>query len=427
MLIERIRMLLGAATGLELDRRGVSKAVRSRMRARGDDVLAAYVQQVHAGSAELDALVDEIVVPETWFFREPEAFAAACAIVDTKRARGEPVRILSLPCASGEEPYSMAIALAERGVPEGAYSIDAMDVSAQALSRARAGIYSRNAFRGENLAFRSRWFEQRGDAWHLHFAVREKVRFTRANLLELGVLAPLTRYDIVFCRNLLIYFDEATQAQAIRQLEQLLQPDGVLFSGYAEAPAFCRAGFTQAPYPRAFALVRRASAPRAPALSARATAAVRGRPSGRPLASTLGRAAASATTSTMPAASSAMRTTALPADTKPVQDDLLQRAQRMADDGDLQQAARLYRRYLADVPEAADAHFMLGVLCERMNDLRAANDCLRRAVYLDPAHYEALCHLALLQERLGEHALAQGLRARAARVFRRHQESDSPS
>lgn len=423
MLIERIRMLLGAATGLELDRRGVSKAIRTRMRVRGEYALAAYVQQVHAGSAELNALVDEIVVPETWFFREPEAFAAACAIVDSKRRRSEPVRILSLPCASGEEPYSMAIALAERGVPEDAYSIDAMDVSAQALARARAGVYSRNAFRGENLAFRSRWFAKRGDAWHLHRAVREKVRFTRANLLELGVLAPLARYDIVFCRNLLIYFDNATQVRAIRQLEQLLQPDGVLFSGYAEAPAFCRAGFTQAPYPRAFALVRRASAAHAPTLEARASAAVR--PSSAPLSRSISRSTAAATTMAVPALSTVARSTAAPADAKSSHGDLLQRAQRLADDGELEQAASLYRRYLADVPESADAHFMLGVLSERMNDLGAAADCLRRAVYLDPAHYEALCHLALLQERQGEHALARGLRARAARVFRRHHESES--
>lgn len=420
MLIERIRMLLVAATGMELDRKGVGKAMRARMQAMGEADVARYASRVQQGSTELDALIDELVVPETWFFRQPEAFAAACAIVDCKRNAARPVRILSLPCASGEEPYSIAIALLERGFAARDFSIEGMDISVQALQRARAACYQRNAFRGCDAGFRARWFEQRGESWQLRPEVRQQVRFARANLLEIGHLAPPDRYDIVFCRNLLIYFDAPTQAEAIGQLERLLHPKGVLFSGYAEAPAFCRAGFALAPYPGAFALVRSC----VPALPPHGDRKLTPFPAPSPApfrASPLRRSSlppAGAVGAIVQTVGSA-RPAGQPG---PEQDSLLAQARRLADAGELVLAEQLYLRHLEQAPESAEAYFMLGVLYERMGRLSNAADALRRAVYLEPTHYEALCHMALLQERRGESGLASSLRERAARVYRRLQE-----
>lgn len=411
MLTGAVRALLRNATGLDLDQVSVNKAVRARMQAWGDAQVEVYAARVRPGSDELDALIDEVVVPETWFFREPEAFAAACRVVEEKRAAGTfPVRVLCLPCATGEEPYSLAIALLERGIPHTDFLIQGMDVSKAALQRARRALYQRNAFRGTASGFRERYFKEDEDGYALLPRVRELVEFRRANLFELVAPPSHETYDIIFCRNLLIYFDEATQREAVLQLQKLLRAGGVLFSGHAEVPTFCRHGFATIPLTRAFALIRREQQ------EPRPLAGLQLHPP-RPLCS-LPPPPSSAVSARQAAAPSARPSAAPDGDAA----GLMERARALADQGQLEDATKLFRRCVQLAPECAEGHFMLGLLSERMQDLPAAEEWLRRAVYLDPEHYEALCHLALLRERHGEDVHAHALRRRAARVYQRRQE-----
>ncbi len=272
--------LLREATGIDLGAEVVERALRERMDRLGLAERGAYLALL--GGAELHALVDHVVVPESWMFRNAEAFDAAVAWV-LRCLAAQParqLRILSLPCAGGEEPYSLAMALDRAGIAPGACAIDAMDVSAAAIARARAGRYTRNAFRGRDLAFRDRYFQEDGGEYHLDARIRERVGFSQANLLAPGFARQAGQYDLVFCRNLLIYFDEATVARAVAALDALLARDGILFTGYAELAAVSRHGFAPLPLPGAFAMCR-SDAPSpfdAPARRARRRPATPGRP-----------------------------------------------------------------------------------------------------------------------------------------------------
>lgn len=388
-----LRQLLKDATGLVLSPETVERAVRERMLRLGLDAREDYAPQPR--TPEFEALVDLVVVPESWMFRDPAVFESALRFVQCRLLShpGRQVRLLSLPCAGGEEPYSMAMALARAGIAPSMCRIDAVDLSQAAIERARLGRYTRNAFRGADLAFRDRWFRQDGDEYVIDDALRRYVSFSRGNLLEAAALAKNgARYDLVFCRNLLIYFDEAGRATAAAALQELLADDGLLLSGFAEAPTFCRAGFAPQSLRDTYALQKQS------------VATVRRRPRLTPAepAASLPRAA-------LPAPPPACMADASVA-------ALVAQARSQADAGRLAEAHQTCQEALALQPDLAEAWFLLGMVSECGGQPRAAERHLRRCLYLQPDHYEALCSLALLHELRGDAQDAALLRRRAARV-----------
>jgi chemotaxis protein methyltransferase WspC len=392
------RTLLRQASGLDLSQRTVDRALGERMARCAIADPEQYLEQISA--AELAALIELVVVPESWMFRDADAFAAATAHVQRCLAErpDRVVRLLSIPCAGGEEPYSMAMALSDAGVAPSAFRIEGVDLSAAAIERALAGRYTRNAFRGADLGFRHRHFSRHGDDYQISDALRAQVSFSQGNLLAFDSAAGAGRYDVVFCRNLLIYFDEATTAAAIAVLHALLADDGMLFAGYAEVPAFCRHGFAPLRVPGAFAL-HKAQANVIPAAPVERRLRHR-RPAPQP--------ATPAPEKRLPKAVPAAGAV-----------DLLAQAHRQADQGDYQAAAAACHALLAADPNCSDAYFLLGMVSECQHKPGAADDYWRRCVYLQPDHYEALCHLALLAEQTGDAAQAATFRQRAARIYQR--------
>jgi chemotaxis protein methyltransferase WspC len=399
------RQLLQRETGLDLSEAAAERAVAERMAQLGHSDSAAYLRAIDPN--ELKALIELVVVPESWMFRDADAFAATTRLVRERLAAAPArlVRILSVPCAGGEEPYSIAMALKDAGVAPGATLIEAIDLSEASLERARRGRYTRNAFRGTDLAFRERHFTQDGAEYQISQSLRDQVSFRQGNLLTLDADANAGRYDVLFCRNLLIYFDDATTAAAIAKLRLLLADDGVLFAGYAEVPAFCSHGFAALRLPGAFALQKeeRALAALEPVAPKRVRAAVAVRPAARPA----------------------------PPPPKPVPKPiepglLLERAARLANQGDYAGAAGACHTVLASDPAAAEAYFILGLVSECEGKPGAAGDYWRRCVYLQPDHYQALCHLALLAEHNGDAAQAGVFKQRAARVYERASRKQAP-
>ncbi|WP_374586298.1 protein-glutamate O-methyltransferase CheR, partial [Pseudoduganella sp.] len=264
----KVLATLRSMTGLNLARSTVEHAVQRRMAATGQAARKAYLDALD--EAELRELVELVVVPESWLFRDPAAFAAAVEHVRARQAEGAKiVRILSVPCAGGEEPYSMAMALLDAGVPPQGFVIDAIDISAACVARAQAGVYGRNAFRSQDLAFRERYFTALGEeTYQVDDALRARIRFSQGSILQ-GPLGSARQYDVIFCRNLLIYFDDPTTTAAIERLSAHLADDGILLAGYAEVPSFVRHGFAPLPHRQAFALrkdIKRSGAPARPAL-----------------------------------------------------------------------------------------------------------------------------------------------------------------
>jgi chemotaxis protein methyltransferase WspC len=414
--------LLRRATGLSVSKSVAERAVGQRMEQTGFSDSAAYLQALTP--AEMTQLIELVVVPESWLFRDPQAFYATVELVQERWARGRATRILSIPCAGGEEPYSMAMALRDGGVPKQAFSIDAYDLSPGCIERAQAGVYGRNAFRAQDVAFRERYFTHvADDAYRIIDALREQVSFRQGNLLQFDTATYSRHYDVIFCRNLLIYFDKPTTRAAIHKLSALLADDGMLLAGYAEVPSFCQNGFATLQFRQAFALKKETAAPAA-ALQAAPLPAARTLRSVPP-APRRAAARAAPVTQEAPRTLPVFAPSQQPAQAaQAAQANLLAEARLLADRGQLREAGEKCHAHLARVPEAAEAYFMLGMINELAGKMDLADDYWRRCIYLQPDHYEALCHLALLAERNGNHTAAATLKARAARIYQRRQASN---
>ena len=166
--------------------------------------------------------------------------------------------MLSVPCSSGEEPYSIAMALLSAGFDPDAIAIDAVDVSLEAVRRTREGTYRDGSFRSE-IGEWKQYFRTSARGRELDQRVRSVVRVAHGNLVDASFAPPREQYDVIFCRNLLIYFDAEAQTRALASLAALLAPSGLLVVGSADSFAARRAGFEPLPgFERSF-LFRRKS------------------------------------------------------------------------------------------------------------------------------------------------------------------------
>lgn len=212
-----------------------------RLRAKGLDA-GAYVAQLGAGALpeETRALAGALTVGETFFFRHREQFDALREhvlprlIAANQAARS--LRILSVGCASGEEPYSIAMILeALGGLPGWDVTIVGVDVNPKVLEKAREAAYGAWSLRETGGDQRQRWFRMSGSTYTLVPSIRERVRFQELNLTQ---AAPEfwrdQRFDLVFCRNVLMYLDPSVARQAVARIQQAMSPEAYLFLGHAE-------------------------------------------------------------------------------------------------------------------------------------------------------------------------------------------------
>ncbi|MEH6413496.1 CheR family methyltransferase [Pseudomonas sp. CGJS7] len=386
----------------------VERAVQRRMAACGRADLGQYWQLLRDSALEQQELIEAVVVPETWFFRDNQAFAALARNYDPLWAATRPaqrLRLLSLPCSTGEEPYTMVMALQDAGFPLERLDVEAIDISERALSKARQGRYGSNSFRGRELEFRERHFEATAEGWQLPKSIRSRVNFSQGNVLDLGFLPGESLYDAIFCRNLLIYFDAQTQLRTVEVLRRLLRPDGLLFVGPSEASLLLSLNFVSAQFPMAFAFrkapARAVDAPAATA-SVRAIAAPTQPRAAAPLRKPI---APLRPTPARPAAAAAAS----------VDESLLDQAQTLADNGRLAEALAACRKYLQAHGPSARALYLSGLIDSASGREREAEQHFRKVLYLEPCHEEALMHLALLLETRGDAAGGRVLRTRAER------------
>jgi chemotaxis protein methyltransferase WspC len=424
-LVSGIESLLLSRLGLDpvsVGPKQITRAVRLRIQELGLADAAAYERLVRASESELQALIEEVVVSESWFFRDERPFEYFREYV-RKHWLNDPLhppfRVLSLACAGGEEPYSIAMAMRELGLTARRFHIDGVDISTRRLAIARRGVYSANAFRGSDLGYRARHFHEHPQGYELDSSIRWAVTFHQASVLDLRPFEKLSPYDVIFCRNLLIYLEASARLRVMDSIDRLLTADGLLFIGHAdrldlfgEEPKFIAIS-----EPGRFAYCRTAR------VAPRSTCFLLEPPSLVELISSGGTAAAATPLPPRVVDPSAARpiqadgaVIASPDINKP---PLLDRAAELANRGRFGEAIAACEQHLQSEGLSSSAYYLMGMICQAAGNRRRAEDCFLKTVYLDPSHDDALLALALLAERRGDHVAAAGFHRRAERLVTR--------
>lgn len=250
---QRVRSLIRSRTGIELGANKQSLVygrLARRIRMLRLSTFREYLELVaDDGAAEAGAFVNAITTNVTEFFRENHHFdymvqTLLPALWRRAETTGRRVRIWSAGCSTGEEPYSIAMILREN-MPQGSswnIKILATDLDTDVLAHAREGVYTNDRLERVSPARLDRHFEPvSGGAYRAREALRSLITFNQLNLMEPWPMRG--RFDVIFCRNVVIYFDDVTKTNLVRRYREALNPDGHLFLGHSESLVSSSMGF----------------------------------------------------------------------------------------------------------------------------------------------------------------------------------------
>lgn len=245
----RFRDFFYRKTGIyfeETKRYFVDKRLQERAQIRGCRDFRSYFNLLRFDrDDELQAVINKMTVNETYFMRE--SYQLDCLVnslmdeVAWNKRPGQRIRIWSLPCSTGEEPYSIALNLLERwrGLQDWDVEILASDIDTQVLEKSRQGFYEKRSLQYVPASWMRKYFQavpgNTSGLYQLNAEVRDSVGFSRVNLYSASEVAALGKMDVIFCRNLLIYFDELSRRQAAERLFDAMNPGGFICLGHSES------------------------------------------------------------------------------------------------------------------------------------------------------------------------------------------------
>jgi chemotaxis protein methyltransferase CheR len=388
--LNEVAALVGRETGIVLKQPQLASLEAAMRRVSPEMNAESLLSRLskETGRSLLGRLIDEVTVKETYFMREPRDLRAIdwWQLREAAVARGAGViRVWVAACATGEEAYTLAILASEAlGQASPPVSILATDISDAALEGAAAGVYSQRAIRSLSPELRERYLIGDGSRWSVRDSLRPLVAFGNHNLItDQSPPGGGPQFDVITCRNVLIYFDADTVEAVIGSLESALLPDGSLILGAAD-----RLTGTSGRLAR----LARDGAPvtdrREPQSVARPVD-----PSRRPEVG---------------------RTPAYP---RRRAEDRIEDAVAAADGGNLAQAVEITARVLEEDPLAADAYFVHGLAELRLGDADAAARSLRRALYVDPAFSLAAFQLGRAHDVRGDRHAARRAYEQALRTL----------
>jgi chemotaxis protein methyltransferase CheR len=243
---QRLCEFLYRRTGMvftEAKRYYVERRVVERMKATAAGSFVDYFARLRSDAGgEIEHFVNAFTVNETYFYREEHQLRCLTGDLLAERLRGKPpgeaIRIWSVPCSTGEEPYSIALWLLENWPLVDQYEIEILgsDIDTAVLERARAGVFGKRALLRLPPHVVAKYFAAAGpDAWKILDDLRESVQFSRVNIVECAQTRQYGRFDVIFCRNVLIYFDDASRRVAAENLYENLSPGGYICLGHTES------------------------------------------------------------------------------------------------------------------------------------------------------------------------------------------------
>ncbi len=221
----------------------IDRRLAERMAATASPSFSAYFAALRTNAAnEIEHLINSFTVNETYFYREEHQFRCLTStlleVIAPKKKPGETIRIWSVPCSTGEEPYSIAIWLLENWERVDTYEIEIIgsDIDTNVLRTAEAGIYGERSLQRLSKSLIARYFEKRDDGrYRILPEISGSIQFTRVNIVDPAQTALHRNFDVIFCRNILMYFDEASRRLAAENLFDSLVPGGFICLGHTES------------------------------------------------------------------------------------------------------------------------------------------------------------------------------------------------
>ncbi len=404
MNFEPFHKILNKAMGLSPDslgRSGIKHALSVRMRETGCDEQQ-YLKLLRTKKEEQAELVEEIVVPETWFFRDTRPFELLFETAFNHKERE--FRVLSAPCSTGEEPYSIAMTLMGAGFDPSRFRVDGVDISQRAIEKAKTGLFTENSFRTQLPIYAENCFQKCSEGRQLADKVKKTVNFYNGNIVE-GCL-PDGQYDAIFCRNLLIYLDEKSKSCLARLFSDKLKKDGLLFVGHAEILPVFNEWFTPVRKQGVFALRK----------GEHKTAALLRDECPKPICELHKTVRVKPKSTIKNKIKSPVRAAETIPDNKGKKAISISDIKSLADRGETGKALAMCKDILtSQEPEAGLLH-LCGLLHEAQGNISMAEESYGKALYLDPQHIESMVHLALLLENRGEKRKAELLHNRVRRA-----------
>jgi len=343
--------------------------------------------------------IESIVVTESWLFREPNVFQHINTLLRHRLKNQSEVKILSAPCATGEEACSIALSLLDSGHSLDQFCIIAADISQNAIEGAIRGRYPEKAFRSIDETQKKKWFSSTPSGWQVSPQIQETIGFLNRNLLDTQTETDLLhkakgRFDLICCRNLLVYFTKPQRENLLQTIQRLLKPDGELVVGAAEA-FILPTGTWEPTGPLTFRIRKQVN---------------ESQPTQQEETQRAGNKSTICTQVELTQVelnrtehddskihSKKITTSAAVACSKIIQD-----VEALANAGEIENAIRLCQKSLQLNGAQTDLLYMLAILHQTAGDFVASEKLLEKAVYLEPRHEGALLSLALIANRRGD-------------------------
>jgi len=418
--LEKILDFLSRLMGVDFEsigRKMVVNTIATSMRRANFVHFRDYFIHLENRPEEVLELIEELTIPETWFFRDGLPFEVLVKIsIELLRSKAK-INILSIPCSTGEEPYSIAMALLYKGIPRELFSIDAVDINSKSLAIARAGEYGSNSIRTNIEQYVRAYFLQSDSKYIISEEVKEQVNFYQENIVGKNFRQG-RKYDIIFFRNLLIYLSNDARIEVEKRFDELLTPKGYLFSGHSEVLYFSGKGYEIAEPPGAFYLRKSTGSPN------------------KPLRRNLDAGTSVLFKQNAPKAKQEVieekqksknlnnpipKEKSTESDVKIIDSQMI-RIKHHIERGENDLALIDAMKLIDKGTSSKELYFLTGLAWENKFQKEHALQMYLKAIYLDPEDYDILIHIALIYEELNNSRQAKIYRERAGRINSRRGE-----
>ncbi len=404
ILTDKIKNIIERKLGADIDLMGaksIESAVLSEMKKSKADSIGEFEKLLRIDNDIYNSFIDEIIVPKTWFFRNKDSFLFLKEEVskELKSNKDYFIKILSIPCSTGEEPYSIAATLFEAGLKKNQFHIDAMDISNKSISIAKNGVYLKKQSYFEEVDYSEKYIFEKDGSIMVDDILKDQITFFNANLLDVFGINN-TKYDVIFCRNVFIYLNQKSRNAVITNLKNKLAKNGMLFTGHAEINIFFNCGFIKVDSKNSF------------------VCKIEKRENKKTIIKKIKKVKVDRRkvdfTRVFKEKTKLVETLIEKKDGKFFS---LQEIKSFADNGDYKQAMDLCESYLDMKNPNAEIYCIKGLIHQLQNDLDMAQKCFEKAIYLKPYYYDALLHMSILYEKKGSLDQSERFKKRAQKSF----------